>query len=367
MKSIQNLCCTGACSSASLYRERPILREHIDPEDTLLGIYKSFWDGCPWEVFLIPDGPDGRVRVHGESGSVPAKPAVYEFALVMRDCTHAKVPVYIGESTNVQQRHRSYAQDGSSLAALINEMVGKRKYLLYRRVHVVENKNQAERWEARFLILFDYAWNAKLNVGKRNLEISVVSCCCFLPGVRVVSEDGSNKSLIVSKQNIALCWYLYAVIYVMEVVSCIIVVVLIATKLDAALVVIGEGEQAGATRVCWVGADPLDSVLCTYGYVSMSLCLAHGTVAMVLLAIFNTQFQTRKAQICGFISTFVTAILALVWALVYVSSGMNESSRSMPHQSARDTIEIVSWVLLGCVCMPLVQKICQVLFYLLFL
>lgn len=362
---MKKCCCTGpwcgVCSSAAVYRETPPCREQIDPEDTLLGIYKSFWDGCRWELFLVP-GAHGEVVLHGQCGSVPGKPAVYEFALTTRDCMHAKVPVYIGESNNVQNRHRSYAQDGSSLAPMFQEMIGGRKFLLFRRVRIVENKNQAERWEARFLISFDYAWNAKLNVGKRDLQISQVQCCCFLPGVMVVSDatpSGNRASMIVSSQYMACMWYVYALVYLLEVVSCITVIALLATRLDADLLVV---ENQEAARVCWIGDNPSESFYCTYGYVTMALCLAHGTVAMVLLVLFVTSVQTRKAQAWGFAWSLIVAIIALVWALVYT---LGESSPSvMPHQSARDAVEIFSWILLSCLVFPLFHKTLRALFYL---
>lgn len=342
-----------------MYRDDPPCREHLDPEDTLLGIYKSFWDGCAWEPFLVPS-PDGGFVLHRQCGTVPGKPAVYEFALVKRDCTHAKVPVYIGESNNVQNRHRSYAKDGSSLREMLQEMIGRQKFLCYRRVREVESKNQAERWEARFLISYDYAWNAKLNVGKRNLEISEVGCCCFLPGVRVESHVdtlGRRRSMIVSNQCSVLMWYLYAVVYLLEIVSCVTVLVLIATKLDADLVV----ENQKAVRVCWVGDTLSDSFYCTYGYVTMSLCLAHGTTACILLAVFSARLQTRKAQIFGYLLSLLVAILALVWALVYSEA---DSSTTIPHQSARDAIQVFSWILLGTVCVPILHKSVRALFYL---
>ena len=357
----------GFCCSGALYRDDPPCREHLDPEDTLLGIYKSFWDGCRWEPFLVP-GPDGSFVLHGQCGTVPGKPAVYEFALVKRECTHAKVPVYIGESNNVQNRHRSYAKDGSSLRGMFEEMVGRQQFLCYRRVLEVESKNQAERWEARFLISYDYAWNAKLNVGKRDLKISEVGCCsCCMPSLlqvesHVEGTPGRRRSMIVSNQCVTLVWYLYAVVYLLEIVSCITVLVLIATILDADLVV----ENQKAVQVCWVGDTPSDSLYCTYGYVTMSLCLAHGTAAIVLLAVFSARLQTRKAQVSGYLLSLLVAVLALVWALVY-SHGDSSTIRTDPHQSARDAVQIFSWILLGTVCVPLLHKTLRALFYLLLL
>lgn len=363
MGSCKELWC-GICSSTLIYRDDPVLREHIDPEDTLLGIYKSFWEGCTWEPFLVP-GPQGQFAIHNRCSILPAKPAVYEFALVKRACTHAKVPVYIGESVNVKSRHRDYAQDGSSLATLMQDYVGNKKFLLYRRVHILESKNQAERWEARFLISFDYAWNAKLNVAKRDLEISEVACCCCLPGVRVVSQNCNNKSLIVSKGNVTCLWYLYVIIYLIELVASLTVIVLIATKLSAEVVVFsGEGEEAGtaAKKVCLIAEDPTKSFYCTYGYVSMAFGLVHSSIALIFLAVFSVSSQSRKMQACGVLSTACVAVLSLAWALVYVN-GMTKST-AIPHQSSRDAIEVLSWVFLGAISVPLVHKTLRVLLYL---
>eukprot|EP00889_Picochlorum_renovo_P003168 jgi/Picre1/30198/NNA_005567.t1 len=63
-----------------------------------------------------------------------AHAAVYEFAVSARACPHARIPVYVGESTNVQNRHRDYGKDGSSLREYFDEVVGKQRLLLWRRI-----------------------------------------------------------------------------------------------------------------------------------------------------------------------------------------------------------------------------------------
>ena len=50
-------------------------------------------------------------------------------------------------------------------------------------------------WEAKFLAMYDYAWNQRCNRARRHLQLQV-GCCCFYQYVTPRAAPRSSQFLV---------------------------------------------------------------------------------------------------------------------------------------------------------------------------
>lgn len=120
----------------SLMDEPPSI-EGMGIEELPVGsLYRRFWDGCRWSVFLV-GGQNLGVDNHLEAGDiavvVESQAGVYEFGISLASGSGVIVPVYVGESKNVRNRFGQYKRDGSSLAVFFEEYLSQ-GYTVWSRV-----------------------------------------------------------------------------------------------------------------------------------------------------------------------------------------------------------------------------------------
>lgn len=348
----RNHCCSlGVISEAF---DRPKIREGSDP--SILSSYQRFWEGSEWELFLVPDPTHKGFSVADSVQVASSMPGVYEFALARPDCSGSKVPVYVGESVNVQNRHRDYGKDGSSLQGLLQEYIARKHYLLFRRVKNVGSKNIAERWEARFLIEFDYAWNVKLNISRRDIELGTMDACCCKFGVSVIDTNSRRRHYILSKPIQNLFRYAHLAASIVQIVCCIIIIVIVATKLDVVLSNLTvEAPSSSSQPACFLSENISNDTYCNYAYAMGSISMAFSTLLGYLVII--SQLGTRTFNSCTFlISLLLMSIWTLVWTLTSLDSMNGANAAELPLKDWRTAIEVVSWILFSSYCFELVLQ-----------
>lgn len=96
----------------------PPYREGEDPHP--LSTYRRFWaGGREWEQFLLPGGVEGSAIHHTK-----AEPGIYEFGVSMPQAPRTIIPVYVGKSGNLRQRHLGYLNKvGDHIADLMGPML----------------------------------------------------------------------------------------------------------------------------------------------------------------------------------------------------------------------------------------------------
>lgn len=243
----------------------PEKREGIEPG--ALSLYQRFWmaGGAKWDPFLLP-------RCQPASMKNEPRPGVYELGLSLSNDASTIVPVYVGMSSKASERLRCH-QDGKSHLADLIRRASMEKFTIWRRVRYVETSLQAERWEARFLISYDYAWNESLNGPKRNIKLVNKACCCLTCGVDVVSKplrDNGNERvssmMILSSTVRSLGLELGMLAMVLQILlsitmTCIVAIQLTPTYFDEA------GNMMDATQ-CLLGVNSQGQSLCTYAYIA---------------------------------------------------------------------------------------------------
>jgi len=95
-------------------------------------LYRRFWDGCGWSVFMV-DRQDLDVEA-GDFAVAESQAGVYEFGISLGSSgSGVIVPVYVGESKSVRNRFGQYKRDGSSLAVFFEEYLSQ-GYVVWSRV-----------------------------------------------------------------------------------------------------------------------------------------------------------------------------------------------------------------------------------------
>jgi hypothetical protein len=177
----------------------PTRRELSHPG--FFSIYKWFWRNCTWERFLLPN-PAGfafahlNLRIHENTMSLNAVPGVYEFAISKG--SRRRYKVYIGESGSIRKRHQTYAKTGDHLALLFDAAL-KSGYTIWRRCRYVKTKQKAVAWEAYFLGIYNYAWNAQQNKRKRNVSIITSYFCLCMSSMSIIEEPSAPSVVRCSK------------------------------------------------------------------------------------------------------------------------------------------------------------------------
>lgn len=157
---------------------------------SFFSIYKWFWKSSTWERFLMPN-PTGfafsrlNPRSHEDIMSLNARPGVYEFAISKGSGQRYKV--YIGESGSIRKRHQTYAKTGNHLVMIFDAAL-KNNCTIWRRCKYVKTKQKAVAWEAYFLGIYNYAWNAQQNQRKRKVNIVTSYFCLCMSSVSIVEE-----------------------------------------------------------------------------------------------------------------------------------------------------------------------------------
>lgn len=88
--------------------------------------------------------------------------ACYELGIFDEEDDSIK-PVYVGETGNLLQRIKSYAETGSHLCEIIDEHL-EEGFHLYVRYQLFYSKEDAQTYEAKRLRKFNYDWNIKGNL-----------------------------------------------------------------------------------------------------------------------------------------------------------------------------------------------------------
>ena len=112
-------CCKPSCGAigTSSLMDEPPPREGERPG--ALSTYRRFWSGATeWERFLLPGWEKGPALQ-----KTRPQPGVYEFGISMPQAPSTVVPVYIGQSVDVRQRHLAYGRDGDHIRVLMAPMV----------------------------------------------------------------------------------------------------------------------------------------------------------------------------------------------------------------------------------------------------
>lgn len=245
----------------------PEKRETAEP--ALISSYRRFWAGSgTWEPWILPGW-----KQYNYAHDTKALPGVYEFGLSMSRCytrTTTVVPLYVGMSTNVQKRHSSYLADGSHLAELMQKS-SQDGYTIWRRIRYLDTKLQAERWEARFLTQYDYAWNAQLNPPKRNMDLVEHHCCCCPIGIDVVTrelgnnrQNGTSVSSLLSTPMKKSVFYVIMVGIALQIILSIAIICITSEQLTARYIA-DNGETI--ISECFLGLNSNGNSLCTYTYV----------------------------------------------------------------------------------------------------
>lgn len=146
---------TTCCCPTNHLDETPPFREAVDPT-CFSSSYSRFWsDGTRWEKFLIPSPYAGGHPIKGPAiDRTRAEPGIYEFGASMPQSPHTIVPLYVGKSSNLRQRHLDYVNDGSHLESLMQGMLSQ-NCILWQRIRYTATDLQSQRWEAQCLILYD--------------------------------------------------------------------------------------------------------------------------------------------------------------------------------------------------------------------
>lgn len=322
------MACCG--SQLCLYDDVPVAREGFT-EAGMLSMYDGFWKGCDWELFIIPEHHSGVVEQQWKvvGSALKAHAAVYEFAVTARVCPQAKIPVYVGESTNVQNRHRDYGKDGSSLREYFEEYVARRRLLLWRRTRYVRDKGQAERWEARFLISYDYAWNAKLNMAKRDINVSMHSCmwCCVL-GVLVQSASRGRRTthaVILTKPVNVAVWYTHLLCCMVQTIVSVSMISIVAIHLT-------PDTKCALTK----------PYACSYTYAVGAVNIALSIVLLSILALGRSP-APRGLWIIGFVCLLGMCVCMLVFSIVFTDA----QTTAVGTMSWKIAVEVMGWVSLG--------------------
>jgi hypothetical protein len=132
---------------------------------------------------------------------------------------------------------------------------------------------QAERWEARCLTEFDYAWNTKLNPPKREVKLVHRDCCCFAVGVDVISVSRDKDGASLSKNTISLladplkrsAKGIASTAVILQVLCAITAVCIVAEQLSVEAT--GQPGDVQLTSQCLLGVSSQGSSLCTYTYI----------------------------------------------------------------------------------------------------
>ena len=156
-------------------------RESSHPN--LFGSYKRFWRGCVWEKWLLPHHMGFVACQKFSINHLEFRPGVYEFAISKGNDVRYKM--YIGESGSLRLRHQHYAKDGDHLFVLLDNAV-RSGCTVWRRCKYVRTKKKAVKKEAKWLRKYDYPWNAKQNVKKRNVNLVSKSFCMCMSSVQIV-------------------------------------------------------------------------------------------------------------------------------------------------------------------------------------
>jgi GIY-YIG domain-containing protein len=161
----------------------------------LFGSYKWFWRGSEWERFLSPSPAGFGAACRNQAGvaALGLGPGVYEFAISKGAgwrpwaISPYRYKVYIGESASLRRRHQTYARTGDHLLLLFDAAL-RDGCTIWRRCKHVETKEKAVSWEAWFLRLYDYPWNAQLNGRKRTVNIVSRNSCLCMSSLHIVEE-----------------------------------------------------------------------------------------------------------------------------------------------------------------------------------
>jgi hypothetical protein len=212
---------------------------------------------------------------------------------------------------------------------------------------------QAQRWEARFLVDYDYAWNGQLNPKKRKVKLNHRDCCCCAIGVDVISPEGSGtdtKPLTVSllatplKNCTSYTWYSSICLQILFTITIICIVALQLTSKRT-----GDPSIPGSTQLtseCYLGVDSQGNSLCVYAYVVSGTSMVS---SFILIILAETAFKRGKGwhgMLEGVLSGFV-AIWWAIAAIVFTRYSTQADLAGVPKASWRDSIYALSWVEAG--------------------
>eukprot|EP01115_Flamella_aegyptia_P009527 TRINITY_DN4076_c0_g1_i1.p1 TRINITY_DN4076_c0_g1~~TRINITY_DN4076_c0_g1_i1.p1 ORF type:complete len:238 (-),score=34.26 TRINITY_DN4076_c0_g1_i1:5-718(-) len=132
-------------------------REHFGVNDSIIDEPK-FWRGAPWILLE-------------ETSRYLSQPGCYEFAI--GDYHGPHYVVYIGETTDLNQRMKSHRHSSSGTKKeKIIEYQSKSWVIWVRARHIVGGtKDDVKLYESKFLSYYDYAWNIKENGKNTTREI----------------------------------------------------------------------------------------------------------------------------------------------------------------------------------------------------
>eukprot|EP00890_Picochlorum_soloecismus_P002239 jgi/Picsp_1/3015/NSC_01237-R1_transcripteion factor len=338
--------CLPGVNMHSLMDEPPSI-EGMGVEELPVGsLYRRFWDGCRWSVFLVDrQNSDGEVGVVAVAES---QAGVYEFGISLASGSGVIVPVYVGESKCVRNRFGQYKRDGSSLAVFFEEYLSQ-GYTVWSRVRYLEDKNQAERWESRWLISYDYAWNTKLNIGPRKLSLEEHSCCCCMFGVHAFDETKKEGSLILSSPFRATVWYINTVSFMMQIILYITVLAIVVDQLDVS-------AQSGPVQQnqCLLDPDPNNMSLCLYVYAMAGIGMFFTLVCSAVMSFYMV--QKRYKRTVGIVSMAFMVLFSIIASIVITSSMVKADDQGIPKESWRDAVAILLWCILASWCIPLVTS-----------
>ena len=168
------------CFGPDALLDDPPPREAQDPG--VLTAYRRFWrDSTPWQTFIVPPWSPGEALT-----STRTEPGVYELGISVLPAHTTVIPVYIGQSSNIRSRHLAYLRGGDHIKELVVPLVSS-GYTIWQRVRYVRTPLQAQRWEAKFLVDYDYAFNAQLNPPKRDVRLEYRDCCWCTVGIDVIT------------------------------------------------------------------------------------------------------------------------------------------------------------------------------------
>ncbi|KAL4525795.1 hypothetical protein Ndes2437A_g04228 [Nannochloris sp. 'desiccata'] len=279
-------------------------------------------------------------------------PGLYELGISMPQAKFTVVPIYLGQSSNVRSRHLAYTRDGDHLKDIMVSMVNN-GHTLWQRVRYLETGLQAQRWEARFLVDYDYAWNGQLNPKKRYVKLEHRDCCCCTLGVDVISPQGSGTvtspltiSLLATplKNCSSWTWYLSLTLQILFSITIICIV-----ALQLSVKPTGDAGVPGATQLtseCLLGVDSQGNSLCVYSYAAAGISIVC-SFALVLLA--ETAFRRGKGW-HGMLEAIIAGAVSIWWAIaaiVFTRYSTQADLAGVPKASWRDSIYSMSWVEAG--------------------
>ena len=127
--------CTCLGNSSHLMDEPPV-REGENPG--ALSLYQRFWSAAtPWTPFILPHPWQSGPAME----RTQTQPGTYEFAVSMPQAPSTLAIVYLGQSSNVRNRHLTYTRtQGDHLKDLMEPMVAQ-GHTIWQRVRYLVRGN----------------------------------------------------------------------------------------------------------------------------------------------------------------------------------------------------------------------------------